>query len=557
MKNIIMKLKIFSLAGLTVIILSFFFTLNAQDGSDKKPKIWQQEYSAIIDGQIIDNAYTGGKSNSAPAFADIDNDGDFDLFVGDHNGNISFYRNDGTPENASWTLVTEYFNSIYSESYSYSKPVFADIDNDSDPDLFIGETGGNINFYRNDGTPEDAQWTLVSEYYDSINVGYNCAIAFEDIDNDGDPDFFIGEYGGTIKFYRNDGTPENASWTFVTENFNSINVGTSSFPAFTDIDNDRDVDLFIGGYDGNINFYRNDGTPENASWILVTEKYNSIDVGEWSTPSFTDIDNDGDLDLFIGEWDGNINFYRNDGTPENASWTLITENYNSIDEFWSIPVFIDIDNDGDPDLFIGEDLGGIYFWRKLDYNIDLVLDHLDIPLILTIGDSIKIYNTISNSESDTAWDFNINFYLSEDTVITVNDYLIGTRTIDELLPYSDFPDSTIIKIPPDFTRGYYYIGTITDVNGNIPETNEINNKKYNSDIIYVSKKGGYNVQPSLYGGKVIPDTGHTETEYIYIVNISDPDDDTPTHVSVKIDNNTIQTMSQLEGDGDYSNGEIL
>ena len=545
---------------------------------------------------------------SSPAFADIDNDNDLDLFIGAEYGEINFYQNNGTPENASWTFVTTEFNLI--DVGYYSTPSFADNDNDGDLDLFIGESEGNIYFYRNDGTPEDAIWTFVTDNFNSINVGSDSDPTFADIDNDGDLDLFIGEWDGNINFYRNNGTPENAQWTFVTENFNSINVGTSSFPAFADIDNDGDLDLFVGEYSGNINFYRNDGTPENALWILVTENLNSINVGNWSTPSFTDIDSDGDLDLFIGEQDGNINFYRNDGTPEYASWTFITENYNSIDEFWSIPVFIDIendgdldlfigenygkinfyrndgtpeneqwtlvteyydsinigsncspafadiDNDGDPDLFIGEDLGGIYFWRKLDYDIDLELDHFDIPLILTIGDSIKLYNTISNSKSDTAWDFIVNFYLSEDTVITVHDYLIGTRSIDELLPYSDFPDSTIIKIPSDFARGYYYIGTITDVNGNIPETNERNNKKYNSNIIYVSKTGGYNVEPSLYGGKVIPDTGHAETEYIYIVNISDPDDDTPTHVSVKIDNNTIQTMSHMEGDGDYSNSEI-
>jgi len=95
-------------------------------------------------------------------------------------------------------------------------------------------------------------------------------------------------------------------------------------PTFADIDNDGDFDLFVGEFDGNINFYRNTGTASNPIFALETKNFASIDVGDFSTPTFTDIDNDGDFDLFVGELDGNINFYRNDGTATNPTLTLVT-----------------------------------------------------------------------------------------------------------------------------------------------------------------------------------------------------------------------------------------
>jgi hypothetical protein len=131
--------------------------------------------------------------------------------------------------------------------------------------------------------------------------------------------------------------------------------------------------MFIGKWDGGIYFYRNDGTQTSPSWTLVTDSYNSIDVGGYSTPAFSDIDSDGDYDLFIGasgydsswlEGYGQIQFYRNDGTPAFPSWTFVTDSYESIDIWGSAPAFCDIDADDDDDLFIGGENGDIRFYRN-------------------------------------------------------------------------------------------------------------------------------------------------------------------------------------------------
>jgi PKD repeat protein len=79
---------------------------------------------------------------------------------------------------------------------------------------------------------------------------------------------------------------------------------------------------------------------------------NILDVGSWSSPDFVDIDADGDLDMFVGEYYGRIHFYRNDGDTSVPDWTsvgYVTDSASStIDTgYHSSPELVDIDGDGD------------------------------------------------------------------------------------------------------------------------------------------------------------------------------------------------------------------
>ena len=90
-----------------------------------------------------------------------------------------------------------------------------------------------------------------------------------------------------------------------------------------------DDDLVSGENNGTFNFYRNDG----SNFAEVTGGNNPLDgfdVGIESTPSFVDLDGDGDLDLVSGEGDGIFNFYRNDGSN---NFTLQTGGNNPLDGF--------------------------------------------------------------------------------------------------------------------------------------------------------------------------------------------------------------------------------
>ena len=81
-------------------------------------------------------------------------------------------------------------------------------------------------------------------------------------------------------------------------------------------------------------FYRNDGTAQNANHIKITENIlKTLDVRANSHPSFADIDNDGDHDLFIGSFinpRGTIHFLENVGSVTNPAFQYLDSSYFNI-----------------------------------------------------------------------------------------------------------------------------------------------------------------------------------------------------------------------------------
>ncbi|GBF82034.1 cadherin-like domain-containing protein [Aphanothece sacrum] len=251
--------------------------------------------------------------NSAPTFADIDGDGDLDAFVGADEGNTDFFRNTGTGSVPSFTFETTNPFGLTDVGF-YAKPTFADIDGDGDLDAFVGENFGNTRFYRNTGTGSAPSFTLeATNPFGLTDVGYVATPTFADIDGDGDLDAFVGTVDGNTRFYRNTGTGSAPSLTLEATNpFGLTDVGYNSAPTFADIDGDGDLDAFVGAANGNTRFYRNTGTGSAPSFTLeATNPFGLTDVEYLATPTFADIDGDGDLDAFVGERYGNTLFFEN------------------------------------------------------------------------------------------------------------------------------------------------------------------------------------------------------------------------------------------------------
>ncbi|MDX2286710.1 MAG: FG-GAP-like repeat-containing protein [Bacteroidia bacterium] len=268
------------------------------------------------------------------------------------------------------------FNGLSVGSNDFSMPAFADINNDGDLDLFAGEDNGQFNFFRNGGSPSSPSYSQVTGSSNPLNgrdVGDFAAPFFADLNNDGDLDLIAGEENGNLNYYANSGTA--ASPTFpgspATAPFTGIDIGDFSMPALVDIDNDGDLDLFIGEGTGNINFYRNTGTASAPAFTVVTgssNPFDGVDIGADSAPAFADLDGDGDYDCVIGESDGTLNYYMNTGTASSPAFTVQTGSSNPFNGFdvgaTSAPAFADIDNDGDPDLIVGRSSGTFAFYSN-------------------------------------------------------------------------------------------------------------------------------------------------------------------------------------------------
>ena len=304
----------------------------------------------------------GGSCAVSPGLGDWDNDTDLDLIIGHHWGELGFYRNDGPP---SWTAQDIKFPF---ELLGDSAPALSDWDNDNDFDMLVGQAHGDIHQYTNVGTPTHPDWRDDGILFTLPWTNHPHAFpSFADIDDDDAPELFIGEggwqgagAGGNIHYYDNIGTPSMPNWTLVSDNWLGLDVGGWSRPTFIDINNDNDLDLFIGAEDGTLTYVENIGNPTMPNWATPVSDYAGLSLGEYSAPTFLDIDADDDFDMLVGLENGALAFVRNVGTINAPVWELVTTQYPGINVgAFAAPVAVDIDGDQQRDLLIGEENGGI------------------------------------------------------------------------------------------------------------------------------------------------------------------------------------------------------
>ena len=254
-----------------------------------------------------------------------------------------------------------------------AKPAFADIDGDGDLDAFVGNSDGITLFFRNVGSASAPSFSSATNNFGLTDVGFNAATTFADIDGDGDLDAFVGNRLGDTLFFRNTGSTSAASFVLETDNFGLTNVGSYAAPTFADIDGDGDLDAFVGNRFGDTLFFRNTGSAIAPSFVSESGNFGLSNVGFFFTvPIFTDIDGDGDMDAFIGNYNGNTLFLRNTGSASAPSFVSEAGNFGLADVGqFAGPTIVDIDGDGDLDAFVGELLGDILFFQNSQAGVKI------------------------------------------------------------------------------------------------------------------------------------------------------------------------------------------
>ncbi len=250
-------------------------------------------------------------------------------------------------------------------------PAFADLDNDGDLDLLAGEYLGNMQYFENIGTASEPAFAApLQNPFGLTPTSLFATPTFADLDADGDMDMLAGEYFGDLKYFENTGSATNPQFAAPQSNpFGLDSVYVDSFPALADLDGDGDFDLLVGEYYGSMQYFENTGTPENPQFAAPQQNpFGLTSTYYLSMPAFADLDLDGDLDLIVGEEYGNFQYFENTGNTNNPQFAPPVQNPFGLvpTYYFSFPAFADIDNDGDFDLFAGEYYGAIQFFRNND-----------------------------------------------------------------------------------------------------------------------------------------------------------------------------------------------
>ena len=302
------------------------------------------EFFKLWTGQ--DNPFVSISSNygSKLDFADLDSDGDQDLvFVGFYS--IYYFENTGTADSPDFTQLTGTANLLDGINNQFQYFVIdhalADLDNDGDVDLIVADLWGTIAYYENTGTatsPDFTRRTGAANPLDFIDKGIHSSLAPElaDLDDDGDVDLVLGDFHGNISYFENTGTAATPVFTQLIGEaspldgiFDESTRRQEPNPVLADLDGDGDMDLIIGEvYDRQLifNYYENTGTASNPEFTRRTDTANPVKYipGRLHladlAPELVDIDDDGDLDLAFGSFDGGIHYAENAGTATNPDF---------------------------------------------------------------------------------------------------------------------------------------------------------------------------------------------------------------------------------------------
>ncbi|RNC84030.1 MAG: VCBS repeat-containing protein [Balneola sp.] len=256
------------------------------------------------------------------------------------------------------------------------RPQFLDIDADGDPDLFVQEHTNELMFFENTDPDSDAPLTFRTDKYQNLDIGE--WFRFIDMDKDGDFDLLTEKPFSYLSFYRNEGSAKEPVFVLVADSLKDaegspIFSDRQNIPNVTDIDSDGLLDLFIGSLDGTVSRYESIGDDENGlpRFQLLTTRFQNIEiVNEFgsmhgaNTMTFMDIDSDGDQDIFWGDFfEPGVLLLENTGSSTNPNFQRQPQKFPPNDPVatsgYNAPALIDWGNDGDSDLFLGV-LGGAF-----------------------------------------------------------------------------------------------------------------------------------------------------------------------------------------------------
>jgi hypothetical protein len=270
-----------------------------------------------------------------PVFSDINSDGLTDLVVGNYGlydtcvlndqgqlkcyytARLYLYLNNGTPANPSFTLVDDDFGNVSQLGLQGVYPAFADLDGDNDYDMLLGNSEGGLWKFTNlagQGTIPVFENPLPE--FQNLAVEDFSTPAFVDISGDGLDDLVVGGISGKLSYFENTGTTEEPVFNLITANFGSVNVTDPelsytgySVPCFFK-SHEGEQRLLAGSESGLLKYYKDVTSGPGHAFELSDPHFMYITEGIRTSPAWADLNDDGFPDLAIGNYSGGITLFR-------------------------------------------------------------------------------------------------------------------------------------------------------------------------------------------------------------------------------------------------------
>ena len=310
------------------------------------------------------------------AVGDLTESGNQDIYITALAGNNMFYKNNGKG----------YFKNVTKEYQMDSDigrsecAVLSDVNNDGYLDIFTTSYLNSNRLFMN---------YFGNKFYDrSQNAHLNsngasvCA-AFADINNDGYPDLYVGNWMKENKLYLNN---HDGTFSDITKSSGTGcgNLKATNSVFFADFNNDGKLDLFVGNRGGGNKLFINEG---NGKFKDVTKEVGLDDSVPTYGATFGDFDNDGFLDLFVS-YLGGFKIYRNMMGTNGGKLLFkdVTETYigksDNFNSYNTCLVTLDFDKDGDLDVFAGQNGGrSILFGNTLNEHNFKSIDYLEVKVV--------------------------------------------------------------------------------------------------------------------------------------------------------------------------------
>jgi hypothetical protein len=374
--------------------------------------------------------HTGGKSLLT---LDIDADGDLDVLYSEEKcSQLYLLPNQGTGTTPLMNSITVYptSNPIYFPFFP--SPFLEDVDFDGIGDLIISSninvrTVFNTDFnkslwlYKNTATSSLPKFTLIKQNFlqeSMIDVGDNSVPAFFDYDGDGDQDMFIGtftsdydDFTGRIFQYENTGTKDTPVFSFITDNFGSIDLYRfyNVKLQFTDIDGNGTIDLTFTATtfsDGVTSVYIVlNKNKDNGNFDFSNIIKANFNLGADENVCFVDVNRNGVADILVGRSTGALQYYENLGAAGTFNFALTNQTYLNLGittarQNLSVAVG-DLNADGNEDLVTGDQRGFVTIYDNFrsantpEGITDIVYDSMNnIYAAKNMGG--RVWPTISN-----------------------------------------------------------------------------------------------------------------------------------------------------------------